>query len=82
VNRVAPTYSAKALKGLDHPVIALRVLVDQQGKIARVVVEEGIPGSELEAAAISAVLRWSFRPATEDGLAVKAWTTVRFEFQK
>jgi TonB family protein len=54
--------------------------VDQQGKIARVLVDEGIPGSELEGAAISAVLRWRFRPATEDGVPVKAWTTVRFVF--
>lgn len=81
LKRVEPSYSAKAVKGLDNPVIALRVLVDQRGKIARVLVEEGIPGSELEGAAISAVLRWRFRPATEDGVPVKAWTTVRFVFQ-
>jgi TonB family protein len=81
LQRVEPSYSAKAVKGLDNPVIALRVLVDQQGKIARVLVDEGIPGSELEGAAISAVLRWRFRPATEDGVPVKAWTTVRFVFQ-
>jgi protein TonB len=82
LQRVEPSYSAKAVKGLDNPVIALRVLVDQQGKIARVLVQEGIPGSELEGAAISAVLRWRFRPATEDGVPVKAWTNVRFVFQK
>jgi len=82
LQRVEPSYSAKAVKGLDNPVITLRVLVDQQGKIARVLVEEGIPGSELEGAAISAVLRWRFRPATEDGVPVKAWTNVRFVFQK
>jgi len=81
LQRVEPQYSAKAVKGLDNPVVALRVLVDQQGKIARVLVDEGIPGSELEGAAISAVLRWRFRPATEDGVPVKAWTTVRFVFE-
>jgi TonB family protein len=81
LQRVEPSYSAKAVKGLDNPAITLRVLVDQQGKIARVLVEEGIPGSELEGAAISAVLRWRFRPATEDGVPVKAWTNVRFVFQ-
>jgi len=80
LQRVEPKYSAKAVKGIDNPVVALRVLVDQRGKIARVLVDEGIPGSELEGAAISAVLRWRFRPATENGVPVKAWTTVRFVF--
>jgi protein TonB len=81
LQRVEPKYSAKAVKSVDNPVVALRVLVDQQGKIARVLVDEGIPGSELEGAAVSAVLRWRFRPATENGVPVKAWTTVRFVFE-
>jgi len=81
IERVNPKYSAKATKGLDNPVVVLRILVDERGRIARVLVDEGIPGSELESAAISAVLRWRFQPATEDNLPVKAWTSVRFVFE-
>jgi TonB family protein len=81
VERVDPKYSAKATKGIDNPVVVLRILVDERGRIARVLVDEGIPGSELESAAISAVLRWRFKPATEDNLPVKAWTSVRFVFE-
>ena len=61
--------------------IHLRVLVGNQGRVLRVVVEEGIPGSELEARAIDAVLRSSFRPATDDGQPVEAWTTATYEFR-
>jgi len=80
LKRVEPTFSPKALKGVDNPRVALRVLVDAQGRITRVLVDKGIPGSELEAAAVSAVLRWQFQPASRDGAPVEAWTTAEFKF--
>jgi hypothetical protein len=46
----------------------------------RVVVEQGLAGSELEAAAIDAVLRWDYHPATENGHTIRAWTTEEFVF--
>jgi protein TonB len=83
LERVEPTYSAAALKKADgSAVIVLRVLVDEQGRISRVVVDQGLPGSELESAAISAVLRWRFQPATEGGTPVAGWTSARFEFKR
>jgi protein TonB len=83
LERVEPTYSAAALKKADgSAVIVLRVLVDEQGRISRVVVDQGLPGSELESAAISAVLRWRFQPATEGGAPVAGWTSARFEFKR
>ncbi|HKQ61738.1 MAG TPA: TonB family protein [Candidatus Polarisedimenticolaceae bacterium] len=78
IERVVPTISHKAQK--DGGTIVLKVLVNERGKIARVLVDKGIPGSEQEAAAISAVLRWNYEPATENGLPVKAWTTETFVF--
>ena len=83
LERVEPTYSPAALKKADgSAVIVLRVLVDEQGRISRVVVDQGLPGSELESAAISAVLRWRFQPATEGGSPVAGWTSARFEFKR
>ena len=82
INRVEPTYPAKALKKGERGTVVLKVLVSEQGSIVRVLVEEGIPGSELEAAAISAVLRWRYQPATENGKPVKAWAKARFVFEK
>ena len=60
--------------------IRLRLLISDTGRISRVLVEEGTQFKDLEAAAVSAVLRWKYRPATEDGAAVEAWTTAEFTF--
>jgi periplasmic protein TonB len=80
IKRVEPTYSPKAVKGIGDPRVVLRVLVDPQGRITRVLVDKGIPGSELEAAAVSAILRWQFRPGTQDGKPVESWATAEFRF--
>jgi protein TonB len=81
ISRVEPSYPAKALKKGERGTVLLKVLVSEQGSIVRVLVEQGIPGSELEAAAISAVLRWKYQPATENGEPVKAWAKARFVFE-
>lgn len=80
VRRAEPTYSPKAAKGIADPRVVLKVLVDTQGRIVRVLVDKGIPGSELEAAAVSAVLRWQYAPGTRGGQPVEAWTTAEFKF--
>ncbi len=80
IKRVDPTYSPKAVKGIGDPRVVLRVLVDPQGRITRVLVDKGIPGSELEAAAVSAILRWQFKPGTQDGKPVESWATAEFRF--
>lgn len=81
LQRVEPTASARALRGVETPIIVLRILVDERGRISRVLVRQGIPGSELEAAAISAVLRWKFAPATRDGQPVDGWHEATIDFR-
>jgi TonB family protein len=78
LSRVEPELSKKALK--KGGTVVLKVLVNEDGGISRVLVERGIPGSDAEAAAISAVLRWSFQPATRQGEPIRAWTKVTFDF--
>jgi periplasmic protein TonB len=80
--RVEPSYSPKAVKGIGDPRVVLRVLVDAQGRITRVLVDKGIPGSDLEAAAVSAVLRWQFQPGSQDGKPVDSWATAEFKFSE
>jgi protein TonB len=75
-----PTYPAAARKLGERGTIVLNVLVSEQGKAVRVVVEEGLRGSAIEAAAIDTVLRWTYRPAQEHGQPVRAWTTETFTF--
>jgi outer membrane biosynthesis protein TonB len=61
--------------------VELRVLVSEKGRVIRVVVETGLPGSELEARAIDATLRSSYDPAVENGQPVRAWVIERFVFE-
>ena len=80
LDRVDPVYPRKALKRAAGGTIILKLLISESGRIIRVTVDQGVPAPELEAAAVNAVLRWRYRPASEDGVAVKAWTTAEFSF--
>ena len=77
ISRPTPTYRKRDGPG----VIVLKVLVSETGRVSRVVIKEGIPGSSLEASAIDVALRSTYRPATEDGQPVSAWTVERIEFE-
>jgi outer membrane biosynthesis protein TonB len=77
ISRPAPSHRKRDGTG----VIVLKVLVSQTGRVSRVVIQEGIPGSPLEASAIDAALRSTYRPATEDGQPASAWTVERLEFE-
>jgi len=60
--------------------IVLKVLISEKGRVVRVVVESGVHDSKVEAAAINAVLHWTYAPAMDGGRPVRGWTTERFEF--
>ena len=62
--------------------IRLKVLVNEVGKVVRVVADEGQGSPDIEAAAINAVLRWTYRPGQEYGRPIKAWVTESFTFSK
>ena len=80
VERHDPAYPPRARKSGEQGTVVLGVLVDEAGRVVRVVIEEGIAGSTLEGAAIDAVLRWSYEPAKENGEPVRAWVKERFTF--
>jgi protein TonB len=81
VSRQEAVYPEKSRKRGEGGVVVLKVLVSEKGRVARVVIEQGIRGSELEARAIDAALRSVYRPATQDGSEVRAWITERFVFE-
>jgi hypothetical protein len=58
------------------------VLVDQRGRVVRVVVDESESGSDAEFAAINAVLRWTYEPAIKDGEPIRSWASESFEFTR
>ena len=79
MQREEPRVSEKDLKKADGTVI-LRVRVNSSGRVTRVLVDQGMPGSPVEAAAVAAVLRWQYEPALDRDEPIEAWTTARFTF--
>ena len=80
LERNEPVYTKRAGKRREGGVVVLKVLVNEMGRIVQVVVEQGLPGSELEARAIDAALRSTYSPALQDGLPVRAWVLEKFVF--
>ena len=80
LSRSEPAYPERLRKRGDSGVVELRVLVNEQGRVIRVVVTQGIPGSELEALAVDAALRSTYSAGKDHGRPVRAWVTERFVF--
>jgi TonB family protein len=80
IQRIEPTVSKKDLKKGGGTVV-LRVRISETGRVTRVLVDQGLSGSPLEAAAVAAVLRWLYEPALDRDAPVDAWTTATFNFQ-
>jgi TonB family protein len=78
VTKVAPEYPDLARQtGVDGEV-RLRVLVGPDGRVVTTQIVKSIP--MLDDAAVAAVLRWRFAPATRNGVPVCAWTAVPVRF--
>ena len=80
IQRIEPTVSKKDLKKGGGTVV-LRVRISETGRVTRVLVDQGLSGSPLEAAAVAAVLRWLYEPALDRDAPVEAWTTAHFTFE-
>ncbi len=61
--------------------VILRVLVDQLGKPAQVVLHQSCGFDRLDRAAINAVQQALFRPFTDSGKAITAWAIVPIQFE-
>jgi TonB family protein len=77
---VKPSYPPFALQARIGGIVVLRVLVSEKGAPAEIeVAREGRAG--LTEAAVTAVRRWTFEPATKDGVAVRTWMWVPIPFE-
>ena len=79
--RVEPIYPPASRRMDEQGAVRLRVLVDERGRPREVQVAESSGFPRLDEAAVSAVRRWHFAPATRASQAVSAWTHVRVVFQ-
>lgn len=77
---VKPSYPAIALQARIGGIVVLRVLVSEKG--APLEVEVLRPArAGLTEAAVEAVHRWIFQPATKAGVAVRTWMVVPIPFE-
>ena len=79
VHRVAPVYSKASAAAHEQGVVALRVLVDEQGRPSQVRLAQGSGFARLDQSAADAVQQYLFTPPAP-GKAGQSWTTVRIEF--
>ncbi len=80
LRHVEPVYGAESVKDREHGAVALRVLVDEQGRPneVRVLHSSGFP--RLDQSAVQAVQGYRFTPVTQGSNATRVWTTVHLEF--
>jgi len=78
----APGYPRDALRRRIEGTVLLQVLVDVDGRPLDVRVQESSGNRQLdEAARLQVLKRWSFRPATRDGVAIQAMGLVPVVFK-
>ena len=77
-----PVYPPVAARLNREASVDVQVLVDENGKVidAKVTGEKHKFG--FDEAALDAARKSIFRPAAKDGVPVKMWTTIRFEFRR
>jgi TonB family protein len=81
VYRPMPSYPPLAERQRVGGVVILQVLVDENGAVQDVKVLRGVkPDLGLDAAAVSAVRGWRFKPATKNGVRVKVRITQPIPF--
>lgn len=81
VNKLPPAYPPSLLgKGIGGRVL-VSCSVDEAGRITGTSVKQSSGHSELDRAALNAVNKWKFKPATKAGRGVKATCVVPFNFE-
>ncbi|MEP0773850.1 MAG: TonB family protein [Acidobacteriota bacterium] len=82
VSTTKATYPPLARQRRVEGTVILRALVDENGTVQEVQVLRGVrPDLGIDNAAATALRSWRFRPATKDGVRVKAWYTTSMPFQ-
>jgi protein TonB len=81
VSKLPPTYpSALLKKGIGGRVL-VTCEVDETGSVTRASIKQSSGKAELDQAALQAVNKWKFKPATKGGRKIKATCTVPFNFE-
>ena len=78
----APAYPEHARKKSIQGTVWLQVKVSAEGKVKNArVMKNSTKSSELEDAALAAVKKWEFKPATKNDKPVEVTVTIPFQFK-
>lgn len=80
INRPAPRYPPQALRRNVGGSVRVLATVASDGSVERLELAEGSGNRDLDRAAMEAVRRWTFRPATRNGQPVTATVVIPLEF--
>ncbi len=81
INRVTPSYPKMALKMRSEGTVTLEILIGATGTIEQVkILNCSRTGVGFEKAAEDAVWKWTYKPATKNGVKVQMWIPVRIPF--
>jgi protein TonB len=82
LERAPPDYPAIARRLQLEGAVTLRLLVNEDGSVGEVEPVSGRAGDPLVRSALRAARRWTYLPATKDGVPVKVWITERVVFRR
>jgi protein TonB len=80
ITKVAPEYPEKARKANVEGIVEARALVGKDGLVKDVKILSS-PSPLLDAAAVTAVRKWVFRPAMAFGKPVAVWVSIPVTFR-
>lgn len=81
LQRVMPSYTAKARALHQEGIVELSLVVDEMGVVRDVRVLRSIEGSDLDEAAAAAAAEWRYKPALKDGVPVKTTKIEKISFR-
>jgi protein TonB len=80
VNKVNPVYTEAARRARIQGVVIVEAIIDKQGNVTNVRVLKALPMG-LDQAAVDAVKKWRFKPATLNGRPVNVYFVLTVNFQ-
>ena len=82
--RIPPIYPYQARRRGVEGWVAVRFLVDTQGRVRHLQITRAQPPGVFESAVRRALAQWRFRPGVKDGRPVETWvsTTIRFRLDQ
>jgi len=81
VSKVQPSYPSSLLSKGTGGKVVIGCVIDENGKVVSTSVKQSSGNAEFDKAAISAVTKWKFKPATKAGQNVRATCAVPFNFE-